>query len=285
MIDGTQAGQGWIYAVHRDDGSIAYVGQTVELPAVRFRQHIRDALTGSLTLFHGWLRERAEAGDCPRVSTIERCSLSLIDERERFWIQFHHAEQADGVLNIVHIQERAAQRVADAQRKAHETRRRNEDHMVDVLKQFLAGLGDGPHRLSRLRDDAKKELLKAGIQRDTVRDLLLFAARSAGFVERPPSHVVRVGSNSDGLTDPGRTALERVAGALDALVAAGARVSARKVADATLLPATECRLAMESIGWAFSEYGARWSPPEDRQTAHTLARLDVSAEQMEARRA
>lgn len=97
--NGTMSRPAWIYAVHADDGTVVYIGQTNDLPAKRYRTHVSDAMRGSVTPFHEWLRGRLYAGTVPRVSTVERTTPERLDEREQAWIAHYGSVFSGSLLN------------------------------------------------------------------------------------------------------------------------------------------------------------------------------------------
>lgn len=71
-----------IYAVALLAESPVYVGSTTQLLRHRIRAHLLDAKKGSALPLHQWMRANTRFG----VTVLERTTVDLRHERERFWV-------------------------------------------------------------------------------------------------------------------------------------------------------------------------------------------------------
>lgn len=92
---------GVVYAFVDDDGTVRYVGKTVESDWwERIRFHLRSAFRPQHP-FEVWLRARLEQEGIPKVVLLERVPESALIEREQRWIAKYTSPQ---LLNVVGVQ-------------------------------------------------------------------------------------------------------------------------------------------------------------------------------------
>jgi hypothetical protein len=180
---------GWVYAIHDEHDKIVYVGQTIETPAARYRGHLRDAIRGSETPFHVWLRARIEAGEVPRVSTIERPSDDALTDRETYWIRHYAAERSDQLLNVsARPQVPSPKRTRSAEIRA----------IKNQTRRAAYRLSDGPIALTAVAE-------VAGLCCSEMNDIDLEAVHhqlcQSGYVRRGGAYV-RLGTDADYFSDP-----------------------------------------------------------------------------------
>ncbi|WP_186760142.1 NUMOD3 domain-containing DNA-binding protein [Arthrobacter alpinus] len=78
---------GVIYGLHTGDFDFRYIGQTVQHMSRRFQQHKGDAVQGSRTAAHNWMRKHGvENIQVCVIETFDEDTIHLIDEREIFHI-------------------------------------------------------------------------------------------------------------------------------------------------------------------------------------------------------
>ena len=88
---------GIIYKIENKVTGKVYIGQTLYDLHKRWLQHIReskDALDGkrqSFPLFHRMIIKYGEENFVP--STLEECDNSILDEREKYWIEFYNSQE------------------------------------------------------------------------------------------------------------------------------------------------------------------------------------------------
>ena len=74
---------GYIYIIKNDFNNKVYIGQTSRTIEIRWKEHVRKAgqMLHKIMLTHGiehfWIEQ------------IEECDDSLLDEREKYWIQYY----------------------------------------------------------------------------------------------------------------------------------------------------------------------------------------------------
>lgn len=286
MVPADSVDFGFVYAVHRDDGSVAYIGQTIDYPAMRFRGHVRDAVTGSSTPFHRWLRHQIVAGHSPRVSTIETCPRDMLLERETYWIRHHHADQNGGTLNAAGLGDAPAPRaplsaeefdelnavVARLVVIAEETRRRENADTIkpffDLVKPFFDTRGDGPHSMYAIEVQANSILNRAS-KPSVTRDLLQAIAHRCGFEHRGDPEcgcLVRRGTLADELSDPTTPLNERI------VLFVEKRTSRRgltvgPLSNAVVADGSECKSALVSMGWTKRAGRGEWDAPAKETAA------------------
>lgn len=73
-----------IYKVTNQENGMVYVGQSIDIEN-RWRQHKQKSLNGDNNYFHNALTKYGI--DSFTFEVLEECSISQLDERERYWIQ------------------------------------------------------------------------------------------------------------------------------------------------------------------------------------------------------
>lgn len=275
---------GWVYAVHREDGSVAYVGQTVDFPAVRFRAHLRDALSGCEVPFHRWLRHAIVSGACPRVSTIETCPRGMLNERELFWIRHHHAEQAGETLNVAGVTGRrvgqpapplSSEEYADLRvilARARELANASEERAamdeaepyVRAIRSWLKyHIGTSPERVRTAALQINGQLKANGHSGEVEDRLVVSVAESMGFALRGEGrgHLVRLGTEADRLTADGVLGVDRAKAYL--MDRSGRSAVIGNIRRLTLASQEDCERALVELGWTKRKGRGEWDPPQD----------------------
>jgi len=92
---------GTIYGLCDPDGTLRYVGKTVQRPRERRSGLVREAVQrGRSCPVHGWIRDLVEAGSGPALWLLEEgVPVGDLDDREKAWID---ALRSDGIelLNV-----------------------------------------------------------------------------------------------------------------------------------------------------------------------------------------
>ena len=83
---------GYIYKITNDINNLSYIGQTKKTVDYRFKEHLRQAkyeLKGirPLTHFHSAINKYGATHF--HVKTLEQCDDNLLDEREKYWIEYY----------------------------------------------------------------------------------------------------------------------------------------------------------------------------------------------------
>ena len=83
-------GSAWIYALTDEDGTIRYIGKSVN-PEARLQTHIREARIARGVNKHkeAWIRQLLARNETPKLLLLERCCDDTWEAAERQWIQRH----------------------------------------------------------------------------------------------------------------------------------------------------------------------------------------------------
>lgn len=250
------SGTGWIYAVHDDDGGVVYVGQTTETPAERYRGHLRDALSGSTTAFHGWLRARAEGGDVPRVSTLERPLLVNLSERELWWIRHYAEQRKDALLNTAGRSDLPGRALVDNARVRS---------LRSAVQAAIHTLGDGPFYGWQIRDEPGWSWTGPRYEDRLFDRLVEECLLAAGFLRRGDKYV-RASSVPAQYTDPTIDIPTRITIMRNHRGLTGG-IQAGHTAGKICVDLHSCEEALRQMGYAKMRSGW-WRPVNKEASAH-----------------
>jgi len=165
--------QGIVYALYCKESERYYVGQTTKPINKRWQEHIYEANRMSDKPLYRAIRKHG-AGSF-KVRVIEECDLTLLDERETYWIKHYNSfsegyNQTDGSGGHYRISDEVKQKISDSmigKEKSLEHASKISESLKRINHTFKIR-GDGKHSRRKIKtinvDTLEETIYESGVE-------------------------------------------------------------------------------------------------------------------------